>query len=88
MLAPKEALGKARTYLGEVIPDFAELDPKVEEMVLAQEGKRWRITFLAYRGEEGEANSLAGLLRRQRIEKVVSIASDDGSLLAVENPSF
>jgi len=85
MLAPKEAVTKARTYLNEVIPDFAELDPKVEEMRLVND-KCWKITFLAYRGEKEEAETLADLLRRQRIEKVVSVASEDGSLISVENP--
>ena len=87
MLAPKEALTKARTYLDEVVPEFAELNPKVEEMRLVND-KCWKITFLAYPGEKQEEETLADLLRRQRIEKVVSVASEDGSLIAVENPSF
>jgi len=29
MLAPSEALNKARVYLDEVVPDFAALQPKV-----------------------------------------------------------
>jgi hypothetical protein len=87
MLAPNEALGKARIYLGEVIPDFAELDPKVDEMRLVN-GSCWKITFYAYHGDEGKADTIADLLRRHRIEKVVSVASEDGSLIAVENPSF
>lgn len=90
MLEPKEVLGKARKYLVDVIPEFAQLDPKVEEMSLGQDilgNSRWRITFYAYSDKDGDPNSLADLVRRQRIEKVVSVASDDGALIAVENTS-
>ena len=34
MLAPSEVLVKARIYLDEVLPEFAALEPKVDEMVL------------------------------------------------------
>jgi hypothetical protein len=92
MLEPKEVIGKARKYLADIMPDFAELDPKVEEMNLGQDllGKsRWRITFYAYPPESGEPNSLADLVRRQRIEKVVSVAPDNGSLISIDNaPPF
>lgn len=90
MLEPKDVLGRAQKYLNDLIPEFAQLDPKVEEMTLAQDllGKsRWRITFYAYPVDKGEPNSLAELVRRQRIEKVVSLAPDDGSLIAIENTS-
>jgi hypothetical protein len=87
MLAPKEALTKARTYLDEVVPEFAELNPKVSEMRLVN-NKCWQITFLAYPGEKQATETLADLMRLHRIEKVVSVASEDGSLIALENPSF
>jgi hypothetical protein len=88
MLAPNEVIGKARTYLGEVVPEFAALEPQVEEMVLAPDSSEWKITFYALGGgERTEANTLADLLRWQRIEKVVSIGAEDGTLIAVRNPS-
>lgn len=87
MLAPKEAVTKARTYLGEILPDFAKLDPKVEEMRLVND-QCWKITFCVIQGDEAKADSLADLLRRHRIWKVVSVTSDDGSLIAVENSPF
>ena len=83
MLAPSEALGKARIYLGEVIPDFAALEPRVEEMVLAPDSSEWKITFSAY-DEKEKPSSLAHILR-QRIEKVVSVGAD-GAFIAVRNP--
>ena len=87
MLAPSEVIDKARTYLGEVVPEFAALQPKVEEMVRTPNSSEWKITFYALKGEEKtDANSLADLLRWKRIEKVVSIAADDGTLIAVRNP--
>jgi hypothetical protein len=87
MLAPSEAVDKARTYLGEVIPEFAALEPKVEEMVLAPDSSEWKITFYAFGGgEKKKATSLADMLRWQRIEKVVSVGAEDGALIAVRNP--
>lgn len=83
MLAPSEVIGKARSYLGEVIPDFAALEPKVEEMVLAPDSSEWKITFSAHTAEK--PNSLAHIIR-QRIEKVVSVGANDGSLISVRNP--
>ena len=34
MLEPKNVLDRARQYLDDLIPEFAQLDPKVEEMSL------------------------------------------------------
>jgi phage pi2 protein 07 len=88
MLAPSEALSKARVYLGEVVPEFAALQPKVDEMVLAPDSSKWIITFFAQAGGNRKAETVADLLSNPRIEKVISIAADDGSLVAVRNPSF
>jgi hypothetical protein len=88
MLAPSEAIDKARIYLGEVVPEFAALKPRVEEMVLAPDSSAWKITFYAHKGEEKtDVTSLADLLRWKRIEKVVSVAANDGTLIAVRNPA-
>jgi hypothetical protein len=87
MLAPSEAIDKARVYLGEVVPEFAALEPKVEEMVLVPKSSEWKITFYALKGvQKADATSLADLLRWQRVEKVVSVGADDGALIAVRNP--
>jgi hypothetical protein len=86
MLAPSEVIDKARTYLGEVVPEFAALQPKVEEMVRVPNSSEWKITFYAHSGDNPQVTTLADLMRRQRIEKVVFIGADDGSLIAVRNP--
>jgi hypothetical protein len=87
MLAPNEVIDKARTYLGEVVPEFAALEPKVEEMVRVPNSSEWKVTFYALKGvEKTDATSLADLLRWRRIEKVVSVGADDGALIAVRNP--
>lgn len=91
MLAPGEVLGKARTYLEEVIPDFAVLDPKVDEMQLSQDltdTRRWVITFYAHSAEKPKVTSLADLIRQQRIEKVVSVDAEDGHLISLSNPGL
>ena len=88
MLAPGEAIHKAHSYLGEVIPEFAALDPTVEEMVLDRDAANWNITFSAMSGpEKAHENTLADLLRLHRIRKIVSIGAADGSLIAVRNPA-
>jgi len=57
MLAPSEALNKARVYLDEVVPDFAALQPKVDEMVLAPDSSKWIITFFAQTGENRKSRN-------------------------------
>jgi hypothetical protein len=88
MLEVGEVIGKARGYLTEVVPDFAKLQPKVEEIVLSPETSIWKITFLAQSPSFTlKAESLADLLSNARtIEKVVDVRADDGSLVAVRNP--
>ena len=88
MLAPSEVIGKAQSYLGEVIPDFAALEPRVEEMELDKNSANWNITFCALSSpEKTHENSLADLLRLHKIRKIVSIGADDGSFIAVRNPT-
>ena len=87
MLAPSEALNKARVYLDEVVPDFAALQPKVDEMVLSLDKSNWIITFSAQTGGNPKAETIADILKNRRIEKQISIAVEDGSLVAVRNPS-
>jgi hypothetical protein len=86
MLAPSEATVKARIYLGEVIPDFAALEPKVDEMVLANKSTRWEITFYAQRENNHKPATVADLFNNLRIEKVVAVNAEDGELIAVTNP--
>jgi hypothetical protein len=89
MLAPSEAIGKARNYLGEVLPDFAALQPQVDEMVLDKQTSNWKITFAAMSGpEKTRENTLADLLRLHKIRKVVYVGAEDGSLHAVQNPEL
>jgi hypothetical protein len=91
MLAPGEVLGKARTYLEEVVPDFAALHPKVDEMQLSHDltdTRKWVITFYAHSGDSPKVTSLADVIRRQRIEKVVSVDAEDGHLISVSNPGL
>lgn len=88
MLAPSEVIGKARTYLGEVIPDFAAMDPMVEEMVLDKDSAHWNITFCTLSSpEKSQKNTLADLLRLHKIRKIVSVGAEDGSFIAVRNPT-
>ena len=60
---------------------------RVEEMVRVPNSSEWKITFYAHSGDNPQVGTLADLMRRQRIEKVVFIGADDGSLIAVKNPT-
>lgn len=82
MIGPKDAIDKAREYLSDVLPEFAALQPKVDEIVRMPDA--WKVTFYAYTGEG--AATLGDLLARRRIEKVVSVSAQDGALEAVSNP--
>jgi hypothetical protein len=86
MLQAGEVVAKARFYLDQIMPEFTELSPKVEEMVLSPDSSRWKITFVAHMPEAPKAESLADLLSRRTIEKVVDVGASDGSLIAVRNP--
>jgi len=81
-----QALEKARGYLEQFIPDFAALDPRVEEIALTPDSSTWRITLYAYKGDRSDAATLADLLRFRRIEKVISISAEDGALIGISNP--
>lgn len=88
MLDADQAMGKAWEYLERFIPDFAALQPKVEEIVFAADSSAWNIRLYAYRGgERSEGATLADLLRFRRIEKVVSVSAQDGALIAISNPA-
>lgn len=86
MLEVNEVIGKARSYLTEVMPDFANLEPEIEEMVRSQDGPEWKITFQAQTQSNPKDESLSAVLGRRRIVKVVEVDGSDGSLIAVRNP--
>jgi hypothetical protein len=70
-----------------MLPEFAALDPRVDEIELDSDSSKWNITFTAISGgEKTQENTLADLLRVQKIYKVVSIRANDGTLIAVRNP--
>lgn len=86
MLDASQAMGMARKYLEEFVPDFAALDLKVEEITLTPDSSAWKIIFYGYSHPRSEPASLADLLRFQRNEKIVSISAQDGALIGISNP--
>ena len=86
MLDVSEAVGKARTYLSVIMPEFAELRPQVEEMELSPDNSMWNITFSAPIGGH-KTESVADLFTPRYTWKVVALSTNDGSLIAVTNPS-
>lgn len=85
MLAVTEVIDKARNYLGEVVPEFAALQPRVEEAEFSKDSSSWNITFAPPEGSNRKASSLADLVRYRRSGKTVYITAEDGSLVAVKN---
>ena len=88
MLEVGEAISKARIYLNEIMPEFVELKPQIEEMVFSEDSPAWKITFVARLGEMPKTESLADLVRRRVIEKVVMVGAEDGALISVKNSPF
>ncbi len=86
MLEVKEVIRKAESYLTEVMPEFANLEPELEEVVRRPKGSTWEITFRAQSRRNPTDESLASLLMQRRIVKVVEVDAADGSLVAVRNP--
>ena len=86
MLDASQAMERARKYLEEFVPDFAAMDPRVEEIALSPDSSAWRVKLYAYTGDRSEAATLAELLRFRRIEKVISISAQDGALIGIKNP--
>ena len=87
MLDAGQAVSKAQEYLKQFIPDFAILQPRVEEIVLVPDSSSWRIRFYAYSGDPSKAATLADLMRFRRIEKIVLISAQDGGLIGISNPA-
>lgn len=87
MLDANQAMAKAQAYLEQFIPEFAVMQPRVEEIVLAPDSSVWKITLYAYNSDRSDAATLADLLRFRRITKIVSISAEDGSLLGISNPA-
>jgi hypothetical protein len=86
MISPREAVEKAHKYLEDVIPDFAALRPKVEGIERSSDSSVWKVTFSAQTSDDSKFATLTELLRYRRIEKVVSVSTEDGALVAVANP--
>ena len=87
MLEPDGIIDKARDYLGKVLPEFAALKPKVEEMSLSLDRTTWRILFYAHTGDNLSTATLSDVISRRRIEKEVTVQAENGTLVAVKNPA-
>jgi len=87
MVDVSEAIVKARTYLTVIMPEYSELQPKVEQMELSNDKSKWEITFSAKPIDKPQSESLADIFRPQTIQKVVAVRTDDGSFIAVTNPT-
>lgn len=88
MLEAGEAVSKAKVYLNEIMPEFVQLKPQVDEMELSESPKSWRITFVARLGETDKSESLADLVRRRTIQKIVEVGANDGAFISVKNFPF
>jgi hypothetical protein len=85
MLAVTEVIDKARAYLDEVVPEFAALQPRVEEAEFSKDSSNWTIKFALPEGNNRKPATLADLVRSRKSGKAVYLAAEDGTLVAVKN---
>jgi len=79
-----DAIAKAKQYLNEVLPEYANVPWQLEE-VETDNSSRWYFTFSATFPSPPSQNSLADILRGFRMTKSVEIEPSTGKLLAIRN---
>lgn len=88
MVAIGQAVESSKQVLGQVMPEFAHLDPEIEEFQLDDDQGLWIITFRARNPQpRGEGESF-GTFFAPYIEKVATVSTSDGKLLSIRNRSF
>ena len=88
MLAAGEAVNRAKVYLNEIMPEFVQLEPQVDEMELSETPEAWKITFVARLNDNAKSDSLADVVRRRVVQKVVEVGANDGAFISVKNFSL
>jgi hypothetical protein len=88
MLEVGEAVNRAKVYLSEIMPEFVQLQPQVDEMEFSEVPKAWKITFVARLNDTAKSDSLADVVRRRVVQKVVEVGANDGAFISVKNFSF
>ena len=85
--APK-AVEIAHQSLETLVPAFASLNPRVEEIEQSMNDNTWVITFRADNPEPSGKTSGLSRVYFPYVEKVVLVTMDSGDLLAIRNRSY
>ena len=84
MVDVETAVKIATAQLGKVMPDYAALNPSIEEFELSADGSVWNVTF---RAKNPDATPYSASFYPYR-DKLVQIQTSDGELLAIKNPTY
>jgi len=85
-MTAQEAVGKAKAYLKDVLPEYANAEWQLEELETAADKHTWLFTFSATRQGKSPLNlSIEDFLHPYRITKLVEVDSETGELLAIRN---
>jgi hypothetical protein len=88
MVTIVEAVETAKENLAKIMPDFAKLEPNVEEFGISKDGDEWIITFRARNDDPSDSASGTNAVFIPFVEKVVRVGASNGQLLSVRNPSY
>ncbi|MGC2621557.1 MAG: hypothetical protein WA414_21110, partial [Acidobacteriaceae bacterium] len=82
----QEAVGKAKDYLREILPEYSNAEWQLEELETPTHRGSWIFTFSAASEKKpSHAMSIQDYLRPYRVTKVIEVDSDTGDLIAIRN---
>jgi len=86
MVDVESAVKIAFSELGKVMPEYAALNPEIEEFERSQDGSLWNVTFRA-KNPDADINGRGNVFYPYR-DKIVQIQASNGDLIAIRNPTY
>jgi hypothetical protein len=85
-MTAQDAAERAKVYLKEVLPEYANAEWHLEELETTVGKRTWLFTFSATSENKHPVDmSLEDFLRPYRVTKQVEVDSETGDLLAIRN---
>lgn len=82
----RDAIARAKTYIGEVFADQRASDLRLEEVEFDEPHDRWNVTISFLRGSgESPSTFLEEIARRQRTYRSVAVAADSGKMISIKS---
>lgn len=88
----KEAIAKAKTYVGELFAEDGISDVRLEEVEHDESDRSWNVTLGFLRHREAStasfselATTLNALAARRRVYRVVRVREADGAIMSVKH---